>query len=827
MLNAYIARHRRDGRSQGEYSIIEVEYYRRPHYGRMNSRGPSGQKLTREARDAAFSSHCVEVDAPCCHPRLLVHKLRSAGLWDDNKYPMLALFVLHYAQWHKCLASYCDYTLDDAKVELIRIFYGGRPGIEAPFLLRLCDEVQHAAVALLRTPEASLFTDLYGDRPNPEFSRLSALLSFEEAKLLQIICTHLEDQVQVLIYDGCYIECNDLAREWDIIEACQICEKQMIPMDVKYWSAAHSELSTLPRMLVRENPSLWRIQDARSDHQPASCLHYAVGFLQPDCDIDLVAVTEDDSSISAEEFNDHMMYASQRTTSEGYRLIFDDDLDLTILKNSGQIRLCHQVQLHGGHWWGISFMSDARVMIVDSESYGRHLVTDFDVFLRLASVVQNMTWFRMEVQPHSWNHPSHEAYDLRGFGPHKKPALLSTSAGSSPTACMRTITTPLRHCAECGAPLQTERSIDDMDWVFVNSKTGFAKEFLNYHSSLQFRGGLSMHAILYAQKLYLNVLSVAEIMHEADSALDLMQHMHTFDVEDPLENNFMQDYEAWWRRNVCSKQEAAKMYEVVINGHEKVSSKCASSPPKHGGRPRADGTKKCRNNGWFMAVHPESGIIVGLREMIDPENNAIAVDVLNDVADMLPNMDCVIYDRMCSCVKAASKSDLLKGVKYWCIDKFHAHGHSDQCVCSPLVHRRLATRLREVNTSIAEQTFRWFRGYASTFNTMSRSTHLFYVLLYVQKHNDLVRSGSANYLNPYSTKRQIGLEAHILKKPVTKKYCCRKGSLSKKKPSSVKSSSSFKKPSSSRSKASSVESSSSLKKPSSSRRTKPSSSRRG
>ncbi|CAE7257749.1 unnamed protein product [Symbiodinium sp. CCMP2456] len=91
--------------------------------------------------------------------------------------------------------------------------------------------------------------------------------------------------------------------------------------------------------------------------------------------------------------------------------------------------------------------------------------------------------------------------------------------------------------------------------------------------------------------------------------------------------------------------------------------------------------------------------------------------------------------------KATSKSHALQRIRYWCIDKFHAHGHSDGCVCSPLVHNRLATRLRAVNTSIAEQTFKWFRGYASTFNTM----YLFYVFLYVQKHNDLVRRDAATY----------------------------------------------------------------------------------
>ncbi|CAE7726165.1 unnamed protein product [Symbiodinium sp. CCMP2592] len=629
LLDAYITRHRRDGFSHGDYSTIEVEYYRRQHYGRLISRGPSGQKLTREARYAAFSSHCVEVDAPCCHPRLLVQKLRDAGLWDEQKYSMLALVVLHCNSWCQCLATYSDYTVMDAKVELIRIFYGGRPSIEAPFLLKLCDEVQRAAVALLRTPEASWFSDLYGDRPNPEFSRLSAMLSFEEAKLLQIMRSRLEDQVQVLIFDGCYIEY---------------------------------------------------------------------------CDIDLVAVTEEDGCISAKDFNDQMMYASHRAVSEGYRMIVQNDINLVGLKNSAEVRFCHQVQSDGGHWWGINFMTDSQVMIVDSECNGRRLITDFDSFIRLASTMQNMTWFRLDIRPRSWIHPDQEAYNLRGAGPLKRPA------GRGRRLCQ--------------------------------SKAGFTKNFLAYHAALQFRGGLSVHAISYAQKealwqdsnehvrwrqeysaaqLYFNVLCVAETMHDKEERETLLKYMHQIDIANPLSDEFMTEYTRWWRANVCSEEEAALMKDIVIDGHEKVSSKCAHAPPKHAGR-----------------VHPGTGLIIGLREMIDPENNNIAVNVLNDVAYMLPNLDCVIYDRMCSCMKAASQSHALKSIRYWCIDKFHAYGHSDGCVCSPLVHNRLATRLRAVNTSIAEQTFKWFRGYASTFNTMSRTTHLFYVFLYVQKHNEVL-----------------------------------------------------------------------------------------
>ena len=148
------------------------------------------------------------------------------------------------------------------------------------------------------------------------------------------------------------------------------------------------------------------------------------------------------------------------------------------------------------------------------------------------------------------------------------------------------------------------------------------------------------------------------------------------------------------------------MCEIVIDGHEKVSSRCSIDPPAHGGRPRKDGTSKRRTNGWFMAVHPDSGLIIGVQEMIHPENNDLAVGMLEDAADFLPALDCIIYDRMCCALQAVRKSDMLKDIKYFCVDKFHAHGHAKTCPCSPLVHKKLNKRLREVNTSAAEQNLR-------------------------------------------------------------------------------------------------------------------------
>lgn len=191
-------------------------------------------------------------------------------------------------------------------------------------------------------------------------------------------------------------------------------------------------------------------------------------------------------------------------------------------------------------------------------------------------------------------------------------------------------------------------------------------------------------------------------------------------------------------------------------------------------------------NGWFMAVDPRTGIVMAVHEMISPENNQIASDVLKDIVSLSPQLDCVVYDRMCSSLKKMSSMDSFKGIKYWAVDKFHAHGHTATCPCNPLVHKRLARRLSRTNTSVAEQTFAWFRGYASSLNTMARDAHLFYVLQYVQRHNDLMRSSQDSHLNPFSTKRRVGLAVGSLKKPASRKYVCSKPSKTKKASSFLK-----------------------------------------
>ena len=201
-----------------------------------------------------------------------------------------------------------------------------------------------------------------------------------------------------------------------------------------------------------------------------------------------------------------------------------------------------------------------------------------------------------------------------------------------------------------------------------------------------------------------------------------------------------------------------------MDGHEKVLVKCGTALAKQrSGRPRATGIVKPYGHGWFMIVDPASGRVLSVVSQDDPENNLIASQALGKVLFLYPNVNCLIYDRNCSFMPAAQKNSALCQIQFWSIDLMHAYGHGKICACNPRVHKRLKSRLMNVNTSVCEQTFSWFRNYSKIFNDMRENRHRFAVLLFCSMHNQLVDNGATAHLNPFS-KRHAD--------PVCKPYGC-------------------------------------------------------
>ena len=140
---------------------------------------------------------------------------------------------------------------------------------------------------------------------------------------------------------------------------------------------------------------------------------------------------------------------------------------------------------------------------------------------------------------------------------------------------------------------------------------------------------------------------------------------------------------------------------------------------------------------------------------------------------LYPKVNCVLYDRACRILKKACARKTLGKIRYWCVDKFHARGHCDGCKCSPLVHSDLAKRVKNVNTSISEQTFSWFRGYSTTFNSMNADVQRFYVLSNARRHNVMLRCQETEHVNPWSAHKQAMKKVAIWKRPASTACGCK------------------------------------------------------
>ena len=149
-----------------------------------------------------------------------------------------------------------------------------------------------------------------------------------------------------------------------------------------------------------------------------------------------------------------------------------------------------------------------------------------------------------------------------------------------------------------------------------------------------------------------------------------------------------------------------------------------------------------------MLVDPQSGRIVGVTPMRDPENNAVVTESLTKTLPNYPNVNVFVMDRVCGFKKTAEENPALAQIKYYSVDWLHAKGHIDDCPCNPYFIGRLSRRLGSMNTSVCEQTFSWFRKYAHSLNQMRPLRHHFMVLQFCARHNELVDRGDMGHLNP-------------------------------------------------------------------------------
>lgn len=356
-LDSYLARHDQHGTPDGDFSTLAVEYYQAANYGRLLARGPAGQKLTREARGVAFSAS-AELDAPCCHPRLLRRKLQSLELWTPSSFPMLDLFCEKYADWRQVLALYLEVPLEKAKTELIRIFYGGSPSCDIPWLRKLGAEVQQAAGLILSHPSSAQWKNTYSRRPNPEFSRLCAVLSFAENELMDLIKQDSNLKMEVAIFDGAIVRCDTLADDIAIKEACSLAKSNVVPLEVKRWS---SQNQTFLRSLFQQG-HVQLVPAPNMQNRYGHCTLDSLEALHVACNLQDLP---HDRPLSAHDFNQWMLEGNGQEMELLQQLVHTDPCSLAHC-HVGASFLCHEMLPCGqGHWWCLQWASPDVIQAFD------------------------------------------------------------------------------------------------------------------------------------------------------------------------------------------------------------------------------------------------------------------------------------------------------------------------------------------------------------------------------------------------------------------------------------------------------------------------------
>lgn len=323
------------------------------------------------------------------------------------------------------------------------------------------------------------------------------------------------------------------------------------------------------------------------------------------------------------------------------------------------------------------------------------------------------------------------------------------------------------------------------DVLFLTTKVGFTIRYLKYRSLLFFRCATTARGLEWAyEKAFFNQSIGQPAMgwtgHFRELHYDVLFYYlvsiemekigkHTSIVigrELTKETLHLYDH---CHRHILPPPSPQKVTALVGDGHHKVMIKCTSaqaSPKRRAGRPRkgSDGQRR-HGHGWFMLVDPKTSRILSVVSQDNPEGNEVTSQALLKVLHLYPKVDLFVLDRACAFMPSAKTTTGLEQLKFYAVDKFHAHGHRSACPCHP-TKPRLKKRLGSLNTSVAEQTFSWFRTYAVVLNEMRELRHRFAVLWFCQMHNSLIQDGNTAHLNKYKAEKAANRKS--------KPYACRK-----------------------------------------------------
>ena len=371
-----------------------IDNYRTSPYGRFLSRRVAGQKLTREARAVAFVDH-VDVDAPCCHPRLLMLTLHAHGLWDQDRLPLIQKFCAKYKQWREGIAAYLSISFADEKVELIKLFYGARPTIQLPWILVVSSEIVDASNLLLACPELAGHSAMYADRPCPVFSKVAAILSHIENKALMVLCDKVLEEGSVsesLIFDGLLTKVQDFSGKAKlavaVAEASCIAgvefEIEALPRRCRHLRFARAFLRHPLTVVIRREH-----RRSKGGELPRVSCRLGTG-------VPKTAVDEDRETMNAKEFNEFEMYHSQRDTAEIPRFIEDAADHVFHHDHPGS---CAYGAIEGQSALALAHCSSVRILDGQRAALWDPTAPSVEMHLSVADLevlAEGLTWFSLE-----------------------------------------------------------------------------------------------------------------------------------------------------------------------------------------------------------------------------------------------------------------------------------------------------------------------------------------------------------------------------------------------------------------------------------------------
>ena len=241
------------------------------------------------------------------------------------------------------------------------------------------------------------------------------------------------------------------------------------------------------------------------------------------------------------------------------------------------------------------------------------------------------------------------------------------------------------------------------DVIFASAKKGFSIQYLRYHEELLFRGRVSIRAIEQAYKSVFgndseddahdDVVSGFRKLHQtalfyfvALREFQVLNLRKTLVIDDEISNASLEVYQSYCHSSLFPPENRKTVKVLVGDGHLSLKPRGEDGPMKRAGRPRVHSKVPSKySKGWFMMCDPNTGRIISLIVMHEPENNDHVLGSLNGVLWLYPKLKTFVYDRACSFVKFANSHTALDQIENYMVDWFHAYRHAPQCSCNPRV----------------------------------------------------------------------------------------------------------------------------------------------